>query len=603
MNFNIIDNKKKVKSLKKRLMISITSIVILSIICLSIILIAITTKALKVSVIEGFVASSKGVEKTINYMTSDEQGKLEYFKNNKAVLDFLTNNLGVERVNDLLINDNENNENSFETYIIDKNGIVVASNLQSSIGTDVSQREYFVEVKKNKSVYTSNVLVSITTGKTMITVAQPIISGDGEFLGVVGRDINTTYYREVLGDFVKGSSSIFIIDNNKKILYNDDDSLIGKENNIPAINEVLSDKNNKTGIIEYKVDGEKMMSTYTTLDKFGWKIFCTGEERVLFQAVAKMKLMTIGVLLIIIIIALITTIHYAKSTINPIMELVDKLKLISKGDFTVRVDSLKTGSEIDLLLNNFNNMMNDLQILLLTIESGFDEVKEECDKIDTLSKEIGEENLSNHKFIEELIIDNMNVNNVLGNAISDIDKVISLNSELLDKSIINDEIAEQLAFLRNNITSMMIKVLNINKYISDDFINLKTYMKNNNLMNDDLVNYYNRISNLISMEKSQVENINDLFTKLNELNSSIENSKVSNIKREISFINDININLKNNIIEAREEEERVIEISSKMDDISKNRERSTNEYRKIISNLKKLSSTTQSLIRIFKVKN
>ena len=599
MNFASVGNKKKIKSLQKKIMISVISIVILSTLCLSIILIGITSRALKISVIEGFVNSNKGVEKTINYMTLYEKEKLEEFKNNKLILDFLNYNLNGEMVNELLMNDNEN---SFETYIVNKDGIVVASNLPSSIGTDVSDREYFVEVKKSKNIYTSNVLVAITTGKTMSAIAQPIIDENGEFLGMVGRDINTSYYKEALKDFVNKSATIFIIDNNRKLLYHDNDKLIGKENNIEVINKILLDKNNESGIIEYELDGKNMISTYGTIGEFGWKIFCSGEKSVLFRAVINMKVMTIGALLIIIIMATIITIYYTKNTISPIMVLVNKLKLIAQGDFTVRVDSLQTGCEIDLLLNNFNSMMNDLQLLLITIESGFDEVKEECDKLDSLSEEIREEDLTNCRFVGKLNVNTSSMSNVLEDIITDIDKVILVNSKLLNHNIDNDEIIQQVYFLYENIKSMMVKVLNTNECLSDEFIKLDRYIKNNNLLNNELTDFSNKVQKLISREKDEISNINDLFIRISGLRSSIERLQVSDTKEFKGFMSDLNTSLMSNLDKIKSEEKRIDEIYSEIQRVSNSREIEMNRYIKIINNLKNLSSTTQSLIRIFKVK-
>lgn len=599
MNFASVGNKKKIKSLQKKIMISVISIVILSTLCLSIILIGITSRELKNSVIEGFVNSNKGVEKTITYMSLYEKEKLEEVKNDKLILEFLTDNLNGEIVNNLLMDDNEN---SFETYIVNKYGIVVASNLPSSIGTDVSDREYFVEVKKSKEIYISNVLVAITTGKTMSAIAKPIIDENGEFLGMVGRDINTSYYKEVLKDFVNKSATIFIIDNNGKLLYHDNDKLIGEENNIEAINRILLDNNNESGIIEYELDGKSMISTYGTIGEFGWKIFCAGEKSVLFRAVINMKVMTIGVLLIIIIMATIITIYYTKNTISPIMVLINKLKLIAQGDFTVRVESLQTGCEIDLLLDNFNNMMNDLQLLLFTIESGFDEVKEECDKLDSLSEEIREEDLTNCRFVGKLNVNTSYVSNVLEDIITDIDKVILVNSKLLNHNIDNDEIIQQVYFLYENIKSMMVKVLNTNQYLSDEFIKLDRHIKNKNLIDDELSNFSNKIEKLISIEKDEISNINDLFIRISGLSSSIERLQVIDIRGFTDFMIDLNTRLMSNLDKIKNEEKKISEIYSEIQRVSNSREIEMNRYIKIINNLKKLSSTTQSLIRIFKVK-
>ena len=597
-----MDKDKKVKSLQKRLMVSIISIVILSIVCLSIILIAITSEALRNSVIKGFIDSNRGIEKTITYMTLYEQKKLEKFKGDRLVLDFLKNDVDKEKINNLLINDNENNENSFETYIVNKNGIVVASNLPNSVGADISKREYFIESKNYKKTYTSNVLVAITTGKTMSVISQPIIDENGEFLGMIGRDINTSYYKEVLKDFVSKTSTISIIDNNNNILYHDNDNLIGKKNNIEEFNRILMDKNNKVGIVEYSIDGKSMISTYGTIEELGWKIFCSGEKLILFKAVHTMKITTLCVLSIIIIIALIVVVNYAKHTIRPVKILVNKLGLIAKGDFTVRVDNLKTGCEIDLLLNNFNNMMNDLQLLMLTIDTTFDGVKEECDKLDSLSKIMKEDNLSNYKFVEELNKNNSNMSIMLERITTDIDKVILMNSELLNRNINNDEIFKQIEGLRANVSLMMVKVLKINRYINDEFIYLKSYMETNNLNNNELSKFYDRIENLINMEQIQIDSINNIFTRINELSSIVENSQVKNAKGLSKFINDVNINLKNNLSKVKLEEERIIKISSEIQKISNKKEIVVKKYIKIINNLNKLATTTQSLIRIFKVK-
>mgnify|MGYP000646924521 CR=1 FL=1 len=601
MNFNIGDNSGKVKSLQRKLIISIVSIVILSIGCLSIILIEITSEALRASVIDGFIHSNRGIEKTITYMTLYEQRKLEKFKSNKLILDFLKNDVDKEKINNLLINDNENNENSFETYIVNNEGIVIASNLPDSIGADISSREYFIEARNRKKVYTSNVLVAITTGKTMSVIAQPIIDEDGEFLGIIGRDINTSYYKEVLKDFVNQSSIISIIDNNRSILYHDNDTMIGKQNNIEAINEILLDENKESGIIEYEANGKEMISTYGTIRELGWKIFCIGEKDVLFKAVYNMKLTTLCVLIIIIIIALITAINFAKYTIKPIMILVNKLGLIAKGDFTVRVNNLKTGCEIDLLLNNFNNMMNSLQVLILTIETAFDGVKEESDKLANLSKIIKEDNLIRHRFIEELNKNNLSMSNILGDIKIDIERVILMNSELLDINISNDEIFRHMELLRDNVSSMILEVLNINRYIDNEFINLRKYIEINNFVNDDLIKFYNKIENLITMEESQIGSINKVFTKINELSSSIENSHMINEKKFIAFANCINNNLKDNLVKVKNEEERIIKISEELQKISNSKETITNRYIKIIKKLNNLSDTAQSLVKIFKV--
>ena len=194
------------------------------------------------------------------------------------------------------------------------------------------------------------------------------------------------------------------------------------------------------------------------------------------------------------------------------------------------------------------------------------------------------------------------MSNVLEDIITDIDKVILVNSKLLNHNIDNDEIIQQVYFLYENIKSMMVKVLNTNECLSDEFIKLDRYIKNNNLINNELNDFSNKIQKLISREKDEVSNINDLFIRISGLRSSIERLQVSDIEEFKGFMSDLNTSLMSNLDKIKSEEKRIGEIYSEMQRVSNSREIEMNRYIKIINNLKNLSSTTQSLIRIFKVK-
>ena len=148
----------------------------------------------------------------------------------------------------------------------------------------------------------------------------------------------------------------------------------------------------------------------------------------------------------------------------------------------------------------------------------------------------------------------------------------------------------------------MVKVLNTNECLSDEFIKLDRYIKNNNLLNNELTDFSNKVQKLISREKDEISNINDLFIRISGLRSSIERLQVSDTKEFKGFMSDLNTSLMSNLDKIKSEEKRIDEIYSEIQRVSNSREIEMNRYIKIINNLKNLSSTTQSLIRIFKVK-
>ncbi|MBR4748324.1 MAG: histone-lysine N-methyltransferase [Abditibacteriota bacterium] len=84
-------------------------------------------------------------------------------------------------------------------YVTDSKGIRITQNINpsqlnekyvSATGSEnFSEREWFVEAKKNKGIYITDFYTSRYTGEMCITVSAPIYNDDDDFIGVVGIDI------------------------------------------------------------------------------------------------------------------------------------------------------------------------------------------------------------------------------------------------------------------------------------------------------------------------------------------------------------------------------------------------------------------------------
>gem|GEM_PF-3692709 len=118
--------------------------------------------------------------------------------------------------------------------ILDDNGFVVndidESDEGTSIGLDLSFREYAIQTKNTKSSYFSNGFSSFLTGDQAIVITFPIIDDSNIYRGLVLAYLpTTTFFAHYAGITSIDSQSIIISDRMGKIIFHPDDEFIGQD--------------------------------------------------------------------------------------------------------------------------------------------------------------------------------------------------------------------------------------------------------------------------------------------------------------------------------------------------------------------------------------
>ncbi|MGL5050985.1 MAG: diguanylate cyclase domain-containing protein [Fusobacteriaceae bacterium] len=114
--------------------------------------------------------------------------------------------------------------------LLDKEGNR-ASSLESEI-TNLSHREYFKEVKKNKKSAVSNIIYATTNGEKTIVIAHPLLNNKNEFLGAIYSAMHLSHlillenrYKAAAEDY-----STSILDSNLNIILENKHIEIEKDN-------------------------------------------------------------------------------------------------------------------------------------------------------------------------------------------------------------------------------------------------------------------------------------------------------------------------------------------------------------------------------------
>ena len=224
---------------------------------------------------------------------------------------------------------------------------------------DPTTRDWYkLAVKKDGMVWTDPYIDSVTNAP-VITIAQPV-KIQNKIVGVVAIDISLKTISDYVSKIKYGDNGYFILlDSKGNILTNPDKSKLGKTIDIAA----LKNLNANQGQINFSDNNDKKFSIYKTSSKTGWKIIGILSQQETTKSGIEILTYTLIIGLIIIIIGIVSSIFITKTLTKNIGILVKDIERIGKGDFTAKCN-IKTKDEIGTLAKVFNDMVDNLSILI-----------------------------------------------------------------------------------------------------------------------------------------------------------------------------------------------------------------------------------------------
>lgn len=125
---------------------------------------------------------------------------------------------------------NINSESGYykDLFLVDLNGIIIASTMPKAMYVDLSTRKYIQESLKNHTTATSDILNSLTDGSNIVNSTHPIYDTEGNILGLLGIAVRAEQFVYFIRDYKVGENGYFtIIDSNGYILSHKEPDMIG----------------------------------------------------------------------------------------------------------------------------------------------------------------------------------------------------------------------------------------------------------------------------------------------------------------------------------------------------------------------------------------
>lgn len=257
-------------------------------------------------------------------------------------------------------------------FIVASDGNIVADSLGKTGQSLGINNNDFVHKSIKDSKFTISSIYLSKLGKTevqvpTISMSYPIMQGNGKILGAIVITLNFRNFNKVISDAKIGETGYgYMIDREGVVLNHSDSGMLLKvaEDEISnKIVEELKDKSVNKGYGQVKYRGDMWTYFYSVIPNTNWVTVFTLPENEYLDTAAQIQTNTLKIIGVSIVIATILAIIYVKSFTKNIYEMVNVMKIISEGDFTV-YSQCKSKDEFGYLSISINEMVNSQQKVL-----------------------------------------------------------------------------------------------------------------------------------------------------------------------------------------------------------------------------------------------
>jgi len=263
-----------------------------------------------------------------------------------------------------------------EALILDAEGAVKARvsrfrAVSPLLKKDFSQSPAFKTSSQGKSYFGR---VYFRDNDPYLTVAVPIEPFPGEFAGVLQAEASLTDVLDLVSAVKLGRAGYaYVVTRSGDLVAHPHIRLILQKRNVGQLNQVKAAfQSNPTAfrpraMITQNIDQQAVFSSHALIPSLDWAVFIERPVEEAYEPIYASLLRTSILLLIGLGVALLATLFVRRRVVRPLETLRKGVELIGRGDLSTRLD-IKTGDEIEILADEFNDMASHLNDAYTSLE-------------------------------------------------------------------------------------------------------------------------------------------------------------------------------------------------------------------------------------------
>jgi signal transduction histidine kinase len=257
-----------------------------------------------------------------------------------------------------------------EAVVIDASGIKQAQMsraraVSSDATRDFSTSPAFKQARQGQSYF--GPVYFARDSEPYMTMALPIEHYKRNIIGVLQAEVNLKYVWEVVSGIKPGKAGYaYAVTRSGDLIAHPDISLVLQGRNVSQLDQVKMAFQAQTRALKARapvarnLQGAKVISSYASIASLDWAVFIERPVEEAYEPLYASILRTSSLLLIGLGVALLATLIVSRRVVRPLETLRHGVERIRNGDLTARLD-LKTGDEIEILADEFNEMAGHLR--------------------------------------------------------------------------------------------------------------------------------------------------------------------------------------------------------------------------------------------------
>lgn len=395
----------KIKSIKTRLIIYFSILILLSSISLGVISLQRASKIL-----------TKESEKSLASLALDASRLTECrIETQKQALEMIALRADIQsmdwKLQQPILQRQVERTNFLDIAVVQLDGTAQYSNGTIS---QLGDRDYIKKALKGEP-NVSDLLISRVTNKLVLMYATPI-EKDGKVVGaLIGRRDGNTL-SEITDDtgFGKDGYGYMINSNGTVVGHPDRDKVL---NQFDPIEEVKSNESlrslatlfekvlaEKTGISSYFFEGKDLYAAYAPIKGTNWIFIITANEQEVLSAIPSLQKTIISLMVVILIVSIAITYLIGNSITKPIIKIVKQSEKIANLDITENISEtfIKKKDEIGDLAKALQSITNSLRNIIQEISNSSEQVTVASEELTATSQNSATAAEEVSKTIEEI---------------------------------------------------------------------------------------------------------------------------------------------------------------------------------------------------------
>jgi signal transduction histidine kinase len=292
-----------------------------------------------------------------------------------------------------------------EAVALDSNGVKQAQvsragAVSHNTTVDFSASPGFQRALRGKSDY--GPVYFVQNSEPYITIAFPIEQFAGTVIGVLQAEVNLKHVWDVVSNIKAGQAGYaYVVSRSGDLIAHRDISLVLRRQNLSHLTQVKAASQAASGAprtevtVGHNLEGKKVISSYAFIPSLQWVVIIERPAEEAYTPLYASLLRTSALLLVGFSMAVLASLFVGRRVVRPLEALRRGVERIGKGDLNHRLD-LKTGDEIEILADEFNEMATHLREAYTGLER---KVAERTQELTIANEKLGEASQLKSQFL------------------------------------------------------------------------------------------------------------------------------------------------------------------------------------------------------------